>query len=170
MTVRTLTSLLLLAALVVPMGTGCRAITRKLSEKAAEKAIEESTGAKDVDLSSGGIKVQADNGEKIEIGGGAKMPDGWPDYAPQYPGSKITAALSSPSGKTATMESTDSPDKVIAFYKEKLTGGGFKQTVAGNFNGMQTLTMQKGNNKSNAVLTAQRQGDKTLISVSISER
>ena len=98
------------------------------------------------------------------------MPEGWPDYAPQYPGSKITAAMSTPNGKTATMDSSDAPDKVVAFYKDKLTAGGFKQTVAGNFGGMQTLTMQKGNNKTNAVVTAQRQNDRTMVSISISER
>ena len=63
MKARALLPLLLAVSLVVPFGTGCRALKRRAAEKATEKALEESTGAKNVDLSSGGIKVETAQGE-----------------------------------------------------------------------------------------------------------
>lgn len=170
MKARALLPLLLAVSLVVPFGTGCRALKRRAAEKATEKALEESTGAKNVDLSSGGIKVETAQGEKMDFGTGAKLPDGWPSYAPQYPGSTIMAAMATPNGKTVTAQTTDNPEKVTAFYKDKLSGAGFKQQVAGNFGGMQTLTMTKDNGKSNAVVSASVQNGKTMITVSITER
>jgi hypothetical protein len=52
----------------------------------------------------------------------------FPAYAPQYPGAKLgdVSNIKSDAGSmiTAVMTTSDTPDKVLAFYKEKLTAGG----------------------------------------------
>jgi hypothetical protein len=124
----------LLGASALSLGTGCNSIKEKLAEKAAEKVtekvIEKGTGAKGVDLSKDGVKIEGANGEKFEMSGtGAKLPDGWPAFLPAYTGAKIIAATSAPTGSSVVMRSSDTPDQVFAFYKSKAEAAGFKKAA-----------------------------------------
>ena len=56
-------------------------------------------------------------------------PSGWP--VPDYPGAKVTK-------KTAdyvSLETKDAPDKVVAFYKDKLKAAGFPPPVSASLAG-----------------------------------
>lgn len=110
-------------ALVLAFGalmalSGCK----KIQEKLAEKAIENSTGG-DASLSSssGGMAVDDGKGNKATYGEAAKLPDNWPDDVPAYPGGKLATAMSAPQMTTGSFTTSDSAEKVIAFYKGKLT-------------------------------------------------
>jgi hypothetical protein len=104
----------------------------KASEKAAEKVIEsqiEKDGSKSkVDLSGGGMKITTTDAagkvSQVEIGT-AKV--GEADLGvPFYPGTKPRegemSKVASPDGTmvTVTLHSSDSPEKVAGFYREKL--------------------------------------------------
>lgn len=130
---------LTLGALLVSQ-TGCKWLARRAAEKAAEKA----TGAKSVDLgsSSGSIDVDDGKGTRIISGQGVKLPSDWPSYLSTYPGAKIQTAASNNERReyTLSMMTTDSGDRVMAFYKAQLTGSSFKSAGSVNLAGLRTDT------------------------------
>jgi hypothetical protein len=113
---------------------GCQKASEAVTEKAMEKSIEAqmkkdgATEAK-VDLSSGTVKsVSVDkDGKKqeFEVGNASAVTEA--DIGlPFYPGAKIDSShvmKVAKDGEVAAMmplETTDSPDKVVAFYRERL--------------------------------------------------
>jgi hypothetical protein len=102
---------------------------KRLKEKAEEKAIERATG--------GQVQLNGDNGGKVTVsapdgggtmtfGAGTEIPKDWPKDVPVYPGAKPLASLATTNdqGKPAwlmTLETTDSKEQVVAFYKGKMT-------------------------------------------------
>ncbi len=105
------------------------------SEKIAEKAVEEMTGAKDVEVGKDGesISFKNDKGEEVSLTGGegTKLPDGFPkDTFPLPDGAKITAAVKMAADSqgdqfTVSADVKMSPEDVLSFYKDELDG--FKQ-------------------------------------------
>jgi hypothetical protein len=120
---------LLAAALAL---AACGKVQDKVAEKAAEKMIESSI-AKDgskakVDLSEGGMKVSTTDASgktsQMEMGN-AKITEA--DLGlPFYPGATLTegSSMRIVNGASSSLQqglhSDDAPDKVAAFYREKL--------------------------------------------------
>ena len=120
----------LFGACALAASTGCNSLKEKLAEKVTEKVIEKGTGAKGVDLSKDGVKIEGANGESIDLSAsGTKLPDGWPAFLPAYAGAKIIAATSAPTGSSVVMRSGDTADKVFDFYKAKAAAAGFKKAA-----------------------------------------
>jgi hypothetical protein len=158
----TLTCALLLASAAL---TGCGKASEAAAEKAAQTAIEKSIEqgmAKDgtkakVDLTSGGMKISAtdDKGQvsTTEIGS-AKV--GEADIGlPFYPGAKQdakgTSRMESADSKMVMtkLDSTDSVEKVAAFYRDKLKPQAAGKTFMDNSspdNATLTLGDDKGDN------------------------
>jgi hypothetical protein len=121
-----------LAALLALAITGCGKVQEKASEKMVEKAIESSM-SKDgstakVDLSQGGMKMSTTDASgkttQMEMGN-AKISEA--DLGlPFYPGAKLTegSSMRIANGANVSMQqglhSDDAPDKVAAFYRDKL--------------------------------------------------
>lgn len=118
-------------ALALSLGA-CGKVQEKASEKAVEKAIESSmskdgTQAK-VNLSEGGMKVTTTDASgkstQMEMGN-AKISEAELGL-PFYPGAKATegSSMRIVSGTNTSMQmglhSDDAPDKVAAFYRDKL--------------------------------------------------
>jgi hypothetical protein len=154
-------ALVLSAVTLLSAGTGCKKVSKSLTEK----AIEEGTGAKNVDLSDNKMKFEGPNGQKMAMGENVPLPDGWPkDRIPAYPGAKITGAVSMGGQLSLIAESADSPEKVKAFYKGKLSS--YKEEAM--FTTPQGFTAAYKNATETIALTANNTGDeKTMISVSI---
>ncbi len=73
--------------------------------------------------------IKSEDGEAV-IRKGAEGAS-FPEFAPQYPGSTVTASMNfsgkgDEKGSMVTQETSDAPDKVMAFYKTKLTEAGKK--------------------------------------------
>jgi len=89
------------------------------------------------------VTVTATDGDKtakMVSGGGAKWPESAPAFAAAYPGGTlITVMAGNADGKAsgmATFETTDAPDKVIAFYKDKAAAAGLTKVTSMAGNGM----------------------------------
>jgi hypothetical protein len=112
--------------------TACGKVQEKAAEKAAEKAIESSM-AKDgasakVDLSQGAMKVTTTDASgqttQMEMGG-AKITEadlGIPFYPGSQPveGGAMRMASADATALRMSLHSDDAPDKVAAFYRDKL--------------------------------------------------
>jgi hypothetical protein len=124
---------------VLPVGiavalalVGCGKVQEKAAEKAAEKMIESSM-SKDgaqakVDLSEGGMKVTTTDaaGKTVQMEmGNAKISEAELGL-PFYPGAKPTEGTGTRmvNGASSSLQmglhSDDAPDKVAAFYRERL--------------------------------------------------
>ncbi len=110
-----------LALCLLLLVTGCDRIQEAIANKAAEKAVESASGGPvKIDTSSGGTTVtDPKTGATVTSGAAIKLPAGWPASVPVYPGATVRNALTSPSGKTATLVTKDAPAKVADFYKTK---------------------------------------------------
>ena len=164
------------AALVLTLGallvsqTGCKWLARK----ATEKALEESTGAKNVDLgtSSGSIDIQDGKGSRVVTGQGVKLPSDWPSYLPTYPDAKLQTAITNPERReyTASMMTPDDADKVMAFYKSQLTGSGFKSAGTANLGAFRTDTYKHTDGRQVVVTIIGSDPKNTMVTVNGTNR
>jgi hypothetical protein len=77
------------------------------------------------------VTITGNNGEKMTINSeGAKLPDGYPKDVPVASGAKIVMATSvdnkTTHGSYLVLESADSLEKNLAFYKQGLADNGWK--------------------------------------------
>ena len=123
---------LVAAAALVMVGCG-----KKASESIAEKMIEHAM-AKDgvkgkVNISDGKMSVETKDGTStFSAGGDAKVPDTFPKDVPVYAGTKVLMSINVPNGANLILESGDSVEKIVAFYKSKMTGAGWKEEMSMN--------------------------------------
>ncbi len=131
-----------LAILTLFVVSGCG----KVSEKAAEKAIEKSTnGAADVDLSTNSIRVNV-NGSSWETGDSVSLPSGFPSDIYVVDGTiKVAYANTSDKGYTVSIETSKTPSEVQSTYNEKLTSSGWSIISTANYQGATSLQAQKDN-------------------------
>jgi hypothetical protein len=120
------------------------------------------------DIMQGKLKLSHDGKdgvESVEIGGQVKLPN----WMPKYPGSDpkgIGAASSDKdgSGGMFSFETSDSPDKILAFYKEALEKRGFKNEEGGHAGGTAVLVM-KSEGEGGATVTVTPQGSASQVTV-----
>jgi len=132
MTRRLLVAALLVCATVPSVA--CRKLAEKAEERAIEKSLEKQGGGQvSINSQKGSMTITTDAGT-FQMGAGAKIPDDFPKAVPIYPGAKPAFAAKStdPKGKAAwsvQMETPDSKDQVVAYYKANM-GGFTQQTTA----------------------------------------
>jgi hypothetical protein len=123
--------LALVAAAALP-SVACRKLAEKAEERAIEKSLEKQGGGQvNINGQNGSMTVTTD-ASSFEMGAGAKVPDDFPSAVPIYPGAKpaFAARSTDPKGKAAwsvQLETPDSKDQVVAFYKDHMSG--FKQSA-----------------------------------------
>jgi hypothetical protein len=91
-----------------------------------------------------------------------------PAFVPVYPGGKVTTSVvgsGSSNGGTIVIETSDSPDAVIAFYKQKSAASGFTQTANMNMNGMQMFTATSDAEKKSLQVMTSAQNGKTQAQI-----
>lgn len=154
-------------------------VTEKVSEEVAEKAIEKSIeadggGDASVDMSNGQVNITTDQGAvNITANGGGSLPSDFPADVPLYPGAKITGTMSSSgpdgAGVVVNFETTDSADKIAAFYKEKL-GGSFKTAAEMNMGGQLTLAFVSADEKRTVSVSANPTGSGSAVMLIASQK
>lgn len=129
-----------------------------------------SDGKNTVAMSNNGdghMTVTGSNGEKVEIGAGseAKMPS----YLPLYPGAKVTASFTGQgkegSGGMVSFTTPDSPEAVIAFYKQKAGAAGMADTMNMNSGGTLVYIGANEKAKTQVSISASKGGDGTTAQV-----
>ncbi len=91
-----------------------------------------------------------------------------PAFVPVYPGGKVTTSVvgtGTSNGGTIVVETSDSPDAVIAFYKQKSAASGFTQTANMNMNGMLMFTATSNSEKKSLQVMASTQNGKTQAQI-----
>lgn len=153
--------------------SGCQSIAEKITEKAVEVAIETKTGGDvDIDTSKQGafsIKTKNEKGEEVTLDGqSGKVPDNWPKDIPAYPGAKVTASLLTGKNGMLMLETGDSTEKVLAFYKANV--GSMKEEANMNAGGTSIVTYSDKAAGRELAVGATAQDGKTMIHLQVSQK
>ena len=118
-------------------------------------------------------------GDKVEIkGGGAdgsvtsssadvvKMPEDFPKDIPVYPGATPIIHTSAKNGRTVQLWTSDTANKVTAFYKEKFNVEGWKQESESSTEAITLLYSTKENRTLSVVISYDDDGTNFTLSVS----
>ena len=144
-------------------------LSQLTAEKAVEKAMEQASGGKaKVDLDNGKVTVSTDEG--TAEWGGNKLPDNWPSDAPIYPNSQVQFSGASNqndnSNSTVVLQTSDSGEKVLAYYKQELVAKGWK--IESTYEMSDAAMLGATKDKSSISVTIGSGGDqKTSITVSV---
>src|SRR5262249_33188829 len=112
-----------------------------------------------------------DNKGNVVTFGETKVPADWPSNIPVYSGKVISAVSSKENGKTAhvvVVETTDTPDAVLAFYKSKLSG--FEQQNEMTSPQMQMLVLEDKKSKTSVSIVISSGSGKTTVQVAASKQ
>lgn len=104
------------------------------------------------------VTVQTGDGKgTISVTEKGDVPKGLPSYIPPYPGAKYEGSFVSDmqgtpkdgavSGGLMSFKTTDSADKVLAFYKNAFTRAGLKDGASGDMGGLKMISFTKGDNE-----------------------
>ncbi len=143
---------------------GCKKLEEKLTQRAADKAVEMGTGGEMKVETRGGDTTVTDKQTGTTVTGGAALavPKDWPAKVPLYPGATIRSVLATGGTKSVTLATKDTPAKVTDFYKTK---SGL--TVDSEMDlGAQRILMLK-NGKSDVNVTIGAAGAETMVKLMI---
>lgn len=163
-------TVLVLVALALATG-GCRKIEEKMAEKAAEKATG---GEVDIDSKSGQVKLKQKGPDgketEVQLGAGSSVPADFPKAVPIYPGAKVISAvtISQGEGHMVMLNTSDSTQQVLEYYKKNLSG--FK--VDGELAGGDTTILTMSNAELTVSVSATKSSDDgtTLINLTASAK
>lgn len=146
---------------------------KKAHESMTEKIIEHQMakeGVKgQVDISGNKVTVETKEGKtSYAVGAGTQIPDTFPKDIPVYGGVTVMASVSTPDGHNLTLASKDSVEKIMAFYKGKMTGAGWEEAMAMNQPESSMLVYKKGGRTVSVVVS--HSGDATQISLTAAQK
>ncbi len=137
------------------------------SENVVETAIRTSGGDADVSIEDETMKITTADGT-MSMGEGAKLPADWPEDAPVYKGLQLTMSLKSGNSSSVQGTTSDSMDKVVAFYKDAAEKGGWTEASAMTQPQMTMLNYTKENRNLSVMVT--EQDSVTALTLSISSQ
>lgn len=149
--------MLVAAGAVLVLGlSGCvKKVTQKAAERAAENAIEQSSGGKaNVDLSNDTVTVNTDKGT-YQAGGQVSLPAGFPDDI-YVPDGQLTAAMSSTEdgGYSVSLTTGGSVAEVQQDFSDKLKDAGWEINLTMNYGGSAMVGANKGDDRTVSVSIA----------------
>lgn len=125
-----------------------------------------------VDRSGQSVTIQTAQGTAGVAGsGGAALPAGFPKDIPMYPGARVALALDAvgeTAGHVVTIESSDWPDDVAKFYREKLSG--WKTGMDMKTEDAHTLILRSPDDKRSLTLLSRREALKTVTTLTVDSR
>jgi len=114
-----------LGVLLVLTLAGCG----RIAEEAAEEVVQQTTGV-NVEQDGEKVTIEGEDGEQIEIGSGAELPDDFPSDVPVYKGADVvsTSTLSDGGAKNfyISLQTTDAFEDVVEWYKSEMDSKGWE--------------------------------------------
>lgn len=145
--------LIFISLLLLAVGVFSSACTKTVSEKVAEKNIENSMGQNaDVDINNDNVSIKTDNGN-WQAGNDLGVPDNWPSDVHLTEGS-VTSVTNTDVGNSVTITSDKSVADLKTEYQNALTKDGWDITT----------TMDVG---TNLIFSAKK--DNRVVNISIGE-
>jgi hypothetical protein len=163
-------------ALVIAFSvSSCGKIVEKATEKAMEKVVENAVGSDaEINVEDSSVKISNESGE-VQVGGDAKVPEGWPAEAPAYPDIKVTYSAKSKddNGKdtfAVFAEVTKGSVKdVYEWYKGKMSGWENTSDNFGTSDGNDSFTLAYKNGKYETLIMAGSDGKVISFTMTIVE-
>lgn len=144
---------------------------KKVAEKTTESIISGVTnGAVDVDTKNNSVTITGEDGTTTTIG--SKLPNNFPSDIPVYPGATVTSSSVTNGDaesvtSSATLSTSDSLEKVKAYYDGQLSKDGWTQQDSLNLGSIVNYVVTK-NNRQLAVTITPLTNDST-VAVSLVE-
>jgi len=164
---------IILAIIGIIMTLAGKLLVSKFGGNLIKKGIENQTGIK-VDTEKESLSfTDKKTGSTINVGGEQKLPDNFPQDFPIYEGAKVTGSLTGndklneSTGIWVVMNTPDDISKVKAFYENNLSGKGWSVNNTMTVNDTVTWTVSRGNLSGNVMLTADKNENKTVITISL---
>ncbi len=161
------------------LGAGCLGLGLLLAAcGGSERTVTTDDGTATIRSSDSGetttATITGDRGNgTVVAGSGAKWPDDMPGWAPAYPGATVEAVFSgsdaSSSSSVTSFTTSDAPDKVIAFYKERAAGAGLNQVSEMTTNDSRVL-IASGEDGNGISITAGPEEGRTRASLTVSRK
>ncbi|NQT94779.1 MAG: hypothetical protein HQ559_18630 [Lentisphaerae bacterium] len=155
--------------LILVVGCG-RKSGETAMEKALEKALElKSGGEAQVDISEDGVSIRTAGEELIMTRGkAAKLPADFPSDVLVYKKARIETAVQSGSGTMLSLRSKDDPAKIIAAYKDSMSGDGWTQQTSMDMGSQQMAIFAKDDRITTVVVSPD--DDSTVIGLTLARR
>ncbi len=155
---------------VIVLAVVAGAANRFMGKSAAEKAMEAATGGKvSVDAGSGDVTVKTDEGTWSTSD---KLPADFPNDVPLYPGATVQGSVASAQqqggGYYAGLETTDSINKVVSWYKAEVAASGW--TVSTNLEVDGGLMLGGTKDTRELVVTISKQDNKVAIGLVVTQK
>lgn len=150
----------------------------RMDEEKGELTVREKKTGKVITMRAEDVKqgrisfTDESSGEQVTIGGEGEAE--LPDWVPDYPGSRPQGAISSKGGSgrggLVHFQVSDSPERVIKYYRDELSGAGYKVTTpASGGDGGMVSGEDEASHRTVAVVVG-RSGGQTQVSVTYSTR
>jgi hypothetical protein len=114
------------------------------------------------------MTVKSDDGKTtVEVNSNSLGNQRLPDFAPAYPGAQVKVSVASPTegGGTFAFETSDTPENVIAFYKDKAASAGLAEKLNMNTNGVVTYMAGAADDKKTLQVITTSTGASTNVQV-----
>lgn len=161
----------ILIILSILMGTIGSVIFSKFGLNFMKKAVENKTGVSlDTEGKTMTIKDK-ESGAEINVGEG-KIPTGFPKDFPLYPGAKVAGNITGTENKAGKgfwimMTTTDTSDKVTAFYEANLPKSGWTVGSTMNIGPSSTWEVTKGDMTGAVIVAADEEKKGTSIVITL---
>lgn len=141
-------------------------VGRKVSEKAVEEAIERAADGKaQVDISSEQERVTIETEEGAITIGTDELPENFPSNFPTYPGAKVSSTASSQEQVTVAFTTSDSVEKVGAFYLDKLASSDWEIKETATLANSVVFGVEKAESGGAVIINSSEEG--TVITISL---
>ncbi len=160
-------------AMVIAFGLGVCILVAGCGQKSdKDKTVTISGNGGNVTIAGNNehmVMKSADGNATVDINSNGMGHANMPDFAPLYPGAKVTSSISGDNSRDGTTGAmvmftvTAAPSNVIAFYKQKADAAGLPQTMSADVNN--TVMFSATKDKKTVTVSASKSNDVTQVQV-----
>ncbi len=142
-----------LLALALALAAGC-----------GDDSEDKNNGRVDVEEEGRKITITGKEGKAtFTAGGGAEIPDGFPDDVYIYDGAKVNTSATVKGSYQVQLSSSDAVDKVLSVYKQKMEAAGWSEEAAMDMGEHKMLHYKKDGREINVQIIPEDSGATNII-------